>query len=925
MILKQGLFTKKKKDDDDDAVNVSQHYSVYYRHEPPIEPMSLWFINPAENFLESCLVGNGRLGAVVFGGVIRERIVLNESSVWSGGYIDGNKYDAYTSLPDIREKIFAGDIQGAKNIINDNFKQVDGSSSKFGSYQILATLIIDSDMTLVEEKLSSPTGDTESIDKSIDGNIETKWRVDKAEQMCMWQMEFPSSKIVEKYSITSADDEPGIDPQVWILEGADDGQMWSMVDQQALDEPFESRHEKKTFSINKSYSYKFYRFTFMFLGHRMQVAAIVLHTVDAYQTKSYRRDLNLMQGIATTIFTRNCVTYTRELLVSQPDEVVAIRIRANEPGSVSFATSLSRKENSVLGSDGMYQWIEGQLPFDKLKGVDDGKGVKFQAILGIRAEGGHVTCTEKGFTVVNADEVMLIVSAGTDLFCSDFLNIIRSRVDIALKKPFENIRDIAASNHYEYMSRCQLKLPESLYSKLPTPERAQLIGETPDPALHALYFQLGRYLMVSASRPDSHLPTNLQGIWCEDYDPQWNGDFHSNINLQMNYWPAEVTNLSDCHLPLIRFIRYVAQEGEKTAKAYYNAPGWMANHTQNPWFYTAPTSAKACAGPVCGAWLTQHIWIHYQFTRNLEFLREFYPVLKNACLFFEAVLVEHPELHQFVTVPSNSPENYYLYRDRNGVVFGSTYCIGSTFDMQVIRDLFSNTIKSAQALGLDEEFIIRLLNIRGLCAPTKVNKDGRIMEWLDDFEEYEVDHRHSAHLWGVYPGCEITFDTPELLQGARLSLERRGDKSKGWAMAWRSSMWARLRDGDHAAYMLNMLISDGAPNMLCLHDSYFQIDGNFGGCASIAEMLLQSHEETEAGYVLHLLPALPKSWSDGKVAGLCARGQYEVDIEWKDGKIEKYCIVSNNPGTIQVRINGVITNRTMTLLTESKFSFEYNI
>jgi alpha-L-fucosidase 2 len=454
------------------------------------------------------------------------------------------------------------------------------------------------------------------------------------------------------------------------------------------------------------------------------------------------------------------------------------------------------------------------------------------------------------------------------------------------------------------MERCQLTLPEGPNSKLPTPERVKAQEQAADPALSALYFQFGRHLVVSGSRPDSQLPTNLQGIWAEEYDTPWRGDFHSNINLQMNYWPVEAANLSDCHMPLLRFIQSVATEGQKTAKAYFNAPGWMANHTQNPWYDTAPSFLPACIGPTCGAWLAQHIWLHYAFTRDKEFLREYYPVLRGASQFMQAVLVENPKTHALVVVPSNSPENSYAYTDRNGNRQTTALCIGSTFDQQITSDLLKNTAAAARILGIDEEFARSLDATRARLAPTRVNADGRIMEWQEDFEETEINHRHCSHLWGLCPGSEINPSTPELYRGARRSLERRGDASTGWSMAWKSNFWARLHDGDRADKLLSMLIARGAPNLFCLH-APFQIDGNFGGCAAVAEMLLQSQETTADGQpVLELLPALPTGWHTGKVRGLRARGGFTVDIEWKDRKITNYRISTDEPREVKVRVDG---------------------
>jgi alpha-L-fucosidase 2 len=361
---------------------------------------------------------------------------------------------------------------------------------------------------------------------------------------------------------------------------------------------------------------------------------------------------------------------------------------------------------------------------------------------------------------------------------------------------------------------------------------------------------------------------------------------------------------------LFRFLAGVAKEGAKTAKAYYNAPGWMANHTQNPWFETAPSCLPACTGPTCGAWLAQHVWTHYQFTGDKNFLRAYYPLLRGAAEFCVAVLVEDPKSHALVTVPSNSPENAYLFTDQAGNKQSTALCVGATYDSQIIRGLFLATAEAARILGEDAEFAGKLDATRVRLATTRVNAAGRIMEWQEDFEEAEIHHRHSSHLWGLFPGTEINPNTPELYRGARLSLERRGDDSTGWSMAWKANFWARLSDGDHANKLLAMLIGRGAGNLMCMHPP-FQIDGNFGGCAAVAEMLIQSH----AGEIA-LLPALPKAWSSGKVTGLRARGGFTVDVAWKDGKVTNYRIAAKDGQSVKVRVNGEVKTVNAQLLKE---------
>jgi alpha-L-fucosidase 2 len=871
-------------------------------------PMTVWFDKPGRSFHESSIVGNGRLGAMDYGGVDRDRIVLNESSMWSGGSYEANKYDAYQCLPEVRAKLFAGQIDEAGAVLNRSFRYADGvkgwgDENQFGCYQVLG------DLTLTFGagpgiRVTSPSGHGEGDGKTIDGCVDsdtrTKWCVQNAKPAVQWQLELPEVKTVESYTLTSADDMPVRDPQVWVLEGSVDGKAWTELDRRSFDKPFERRFETKRFEVTRSGDYRFYRFTFTPRDAYFQVAEIALVGVPTDRTgpvpADYRRELNLMTGLATTRYTQDDVTITRELVASKPDEVIAVRVKAGQPGALTFTATLSRQRNAATRIEGAMQVLEGQLPFNRPGG--GGEGVRYLVLLGARVKGGKVSATDRGLWIEGAEEAVLVVSAGTDLSEKNYTAIARQRLTGALGKPFDTLVRDAVADHQGYMERCRLTLPAGPDAALPTPERVKRNEQTPDPSLAALYFQFGRYLMVAGSRPDSPLPTNLQGIWAEEYSAPWHGDFHSNINLQMNYWPAEVTNLSDCHTPLFRFLQGVAREGERTAQAYYNAPGWMANHTQNPWFETAPSFLPACIGPTCGAWLAQHLWMHYQFTLDREFLRANYPILRGASEFCLAVLVEDPKHHWLVTSPSNSPENAYVYTDKAGKKQSTALCIGATYDMQIIRGLLTCTAEAARILGTDADFAEQLDATRARLAPTRVNAEGRIMEWQEDFEEAEIHHRHCSHLWGLYPGDEINPNTAELYRGARLSLERRGDASTGWSMAWKANSWARLRDGDRATKLLSMLIGRGAGNLMCLHPP-FQIDGNFGGCAAVAEMLLQSHDGT-----ITLLPALPGAWSEGKVSGLRARGGYTVDIEWKDGKVTGYRIASAEPRDVKVRVNG---------------------
>nr|MCU0982141.1 glycoside hydrolase N-terminal domain-containing protein [Pirellulaceae bacterium] len=498
----------------------------------PAEPMSVWFVSPAKSFHESCPLGNGRLGAMDFGGVGRQRIVLNESSLWSGGPYDGNKYDAYQCLPEVREKLFAGDISGAGGVLSKSFRYADGvrgwgDVNQFGCYQTLGDLIVDFDNS-PEPKLSSPSGhapgDGKGIENTVDGDSGSKWCVNNGSTPVVWQVQFPEPQTVKSYAFTSGDDVPERDPRSWVLDGSADGKAWAEVDRRELDKPFEQRQQTKSFEVARPAAFRLYRFTFAPrpIGS-FQVAEIGLAgTVKPPPPvvgDGYRRDLDLMQGVAHTQYQRKGVAFTRDLLVSKPDEVIALHLKADKPGALAFTAALVRRHDAATRADGGLQVLEGQLPFNKPGG--GGEGMRYVALLGANVKGGQVSATSDGLAVDGADEVTLIVSAGTDWKDKEFAKLARQRLDAALAKPFDAIREAAVADHRSLMERCQLTLPDGPNSKRPTPERVKAAETASDPALAALYFQFGRHLVVSGSRPDSQLPTNLQGIWAEEYDTPW--------------------------------------------------------------------------------------------------------------------------------------------------------------------------------------------------------------------------------------------------------------------------------------------------------------------------------------------------------------------------------------------------------------------
>jgi alpha-L-fucosidase 2 len=519
--------------------------------------------------------------------------------------------------------------------------------------------------------------------------------------------------------------------------------------------------------------------------------------------------------------------------------------------------------------------------------------------------GGSVKADGNSLAVAGADEVILLFAAATDFRgfagrqSSNPVAATAGDLDRAAKKSFDSLRAAQKTDHEKWFNRVALSLTATENSDLPTDRRlAGFAKGAADPAIAALYFNFGRYLLISSSRPGG-LPANLQGIWAEEIQTPWNGDWHLDINVQMNYWPAQVCNLSELQEPLDKLIASLVEPGSKTAKAYYNSRGWVAHVITNPWGFTAPGEHASWGANTGGsAWLCEHLWEQYAFTLDREYLRWAYPIMKGCAEFYLDNLWEEPEHQWLVTGPSNSPENSFRLPDgRRAAV-----CMGPTIDMQLLRELFGNTAKAAEILGVDVPLQRELREKRRRLAPNQIGPDGRLQEWLKPYPEPEPRHRHTSPMYGLYPYHEITLrGTPELAAACRKFLDARGDDSNGWALAWRMNLWARLGDGDRAHKLLKTLLrpaNRGSGSLPNLFDSCppFQIDGNFGGCAGIAEMLLQSH----AGEI-ELLPALPKSWPAGKVTGLHARGAFLVDIEWSGGKLTHARIHATSRGTCTVR------------------------
>ena len=639
------------------------------------------------------------------------------------------------------------------------------------------------------------------------------------------------------------------------------------------------------------------------------IGDLQLHFEGHDRYTGYYRELDIQNAVAKTIYTTNGIQYTREVFTSFTDQVIVIRLIADKAGSISFIASfvtpvinssvrtIAAQELTVKGTSADHEGVKGM--------------VKMRSMVKIKTVNGESIQTDSTLIIKGADEATLFISIATNFnnyqdIGGDENTRAEQFLAKAYNKTYDSLREGHIAFYQKYFNRVRLNLGSTDAAAMPTDKRLENFATANDPQLVTLYFQFGRYLLISASQPGGQ-PANLQGIWNDKMSPPWDSKYTININAQMNYWPAEKTNLTEMHEPFLQMVKDMSETGQQTARIMYGSRGWMAHHNTDIWRITGPVDNIFWGvWSMGGAWCSQHLWEKYLYSGDKKYLASIYPILKGAATFFVDDLVEDPRNQWLVINPGTSPENAPAEHGK------SSLDAGCTMDNQVVFDMFSTTIRAAEILKLDAAFSDTLKRMRSRLAPMHIGQYGQLQEWLEDIDDPNDKHRHISHLYGLFPSAQVSpFRTPHLFNAARVTLQHRGDISTGWSMGWKVNWWARMLDGNHAYQLIQTQLSplgkvQGGggtyPNLFDAHPP-FQIDGNFGCTSGIVEMLMQSHDGA-----LHLLPALPDVWKAGSIDGIRARGGFEIiSMEWKDSKLVKVVIKSTLGGNCRLRVPNKIS------------------
>ncbi|MGB3007578.1 MAG: glycoside hydrolase N-terminal domain-containing protein [Chitinophagaceae bacterium] len=918
-------------------------FTLFYVNIIAAQDLKLWYKQPAVKWTEALPIGNGRIGAMLFGGVEQDRIQFNEETLWTGEPRNYSRPGAYRYLDSIRQLLFAGKQKEAEALAEKEFmgtKSNEGKKEEWIKnvlqYKAPATENFD-DNKWKTMTVPSYEGWEAAGFEGLDGAV---WLRTSFEIPVTWNgkdialdlnrirdydLTYVNGQLIgtqqnteaRKYVIPASVLQSGKNIlAVQVINYFDKGGIAGYKDTARHIGIYPVGDEAAKISFNGQWKYFVqndeppevgtYQASYQPFGD------LNLKFDNVSQHTNYKRQLDISDAVAATSYTADGVDYKREYFVSTPNQALVINLSASKKASISFEASLSspHKKFTVQKSNGTLI-LSVKVRNGALRG---------ESYMQIKSTGGKVTVTDNKIIIEKADNASVYLTAATNFknyndVTANPATLCINALETLAGKTYEQIKTAHIKEYKKYFNSFSIKFSDSKLSEskasplrgglegasLPTDERLANFASSSDASFVGLYLQYGRYLLISSSRPGTR-PANLQGIWNDLLTPPWGSKYTTNINAEMNYWPAELLNLSPMHEPLFNMIEELSVTGKQAAKNHYNAPGWVVHHNTDLWRGAAPINAANHGIWVTGgAWLCQHLWEHYLFTQDKQFLKnKAYPLIKEAALFFNTFLVKDPETGYLISTPSNSPE-------QGGLV------AGPTMDHQIIRTLFKNVITASEILNTDVSLRNTLKVKYNQIAPDKIGNYGQLQEWMKDVDDTTNKHRHISHLWGMHPGNEINWDeTPQLMQAAKQSLLYRGDAATGWSLGWKINCWARFKDGEHSFKMIQMLMSPVAggagsyPNLFDAHPP-FQIDGNFGGAAGIGEMLLQSHTK-----YIDILPALPAAMANGEVKGICARGGFVMSMKWRDGKLQQLTVTSKAGLPLVLRYNGKVKTITTT-------------